>query len=139
MPSKNPADEQTMADKAQAFGQDVADRAADARDSIVDMTRSGIEKGAEALEEGRSTTADRLDSVASSVRDRAGNLPGGEKVRAFAQGAADRLNTGADYIRSHDVDRMKADLESLVKNNPGPALLVAAAFGFLLGRALSRD
>ena len=32
-----------------------------------------------------------------------------------------------------------ADVESLVKNNPGPALVVAAAFGFLLGRALSRD
>jgi hypothetical protein len=26
-----------------------------------------------------------------------------------------------------------------VKNNPGPALLVAAAFGFVLGRALTRD
>ena len=35
--------------------------------------------------------------------------------------------------------RMMADVESFVKSNPGPALAVATAFGFLLGRALSRD
>jgi ElaB/YqjD/DUF883 family membrane-anchored ribosome-binding protein len=34
---------------------------------------------------------------------------------------------------------MMADIESVVKKNPGPALVVAAAFGFLLGRALSRN
>jgi hypothetical protein len=34
---------------------------------------------------------------------------------------------------------MMADVETAVKNNPGPALLIAAAFGFLLGRALNRD
>jgi len=32
-----------------------------------------------------------------------------------------------------------ADVETMVKNNPGPALLIAATFGFVLGRALSRD
>jgi hypothetical protein len=30
------------------------------------------------------------------------------------------------------------DVMQLVKNNPGPALLGAAALGFLVGRALSR-
>ena len=34
---------------------------------------------------------------------------------------------------------MVEDVETVVKNNPGPALLVAAAFGFLLGRAMARD
>jgi ElaB/YqjD/DUF883 family membrane-anchored ribosome-binding protein len=34
---------------------------------------------------------------------------------------------------------MRTDVESFVKSNPGPALAVAAAFGFFLGRALSRD
>ena len=32
-----------------------------------------------------------------------------------------------------------ADVETVVKNNPGPALLVAAVCGFMLGRALTRD
>ena len=65
--------------------------------------------------------------------------PGGETVRNVARATADRLSTGADYVRSHDAKRMMADVESFVKSNPGPALAIAAAFGFLLGRALSRD
>ena len=34
---------------------------------------------------------------------------------------------------------MAADVQRIVKNNPGPALLAAAALGFLLARTLSRD
>jgi ElaB/YqjD/DUF883 family membrane-anchored ribosome-binding protein len=34
---------------------------------------------------------------------------------------------------------MVADVETLVKNNPGLSLGIAAAFGFLLGRAMIRD
>ena len=91
------------------------------------------------VDQSRSTAADRLDGAASVVRDRAGDLPGGDKVQQLARGAAERLTTTADYVRSHDTTRMMTDVETAVKNNPGPALLIAAAFGFLLGRALSRD
>jgi hypothetical protein len=31
------------------------------------------------------------------------------------------------------------DVQKLVKNNPGPALLIAAALGFLVARTFSRD
>jgi hypothetical protein len=34
---------------------------------------------------------------------------------------------------------MMADVETLVKNSPGPALLAAAAIGFLVGRAFSSN
>jgi hypothetical protein len=34
---------------------------------------------------------------------------------------------------------MMGDVETLVKNNPGPSLLAAALFGFLVGRAVSHD
>jgi ElaB/YqjD/DUF883 family membrane-anchored ribosome-binding protein len=83
--------------------------------------------------------ADGLDTAASALQDRADDLPGGETVRKVARATADRLSTSADYVRSHDAKRMMADVETFVKSNPGPALAVAAAFGFLLGRALSRD
>lgn len=83
--------------------------------------------------------ADRLESAASTVADRVENLPGGNRVKEFAQAAADRLGTTADYMRSHDAKRMMSDVETVVRNNPGPALLVAAALGFLVGRAVVRD
>ena len=94
---------------------------------------------AAAIDDSRSTAADGLDTAASALHDRADDLPGGETVRNVARATADRLSTSADYVRSHDAKRMMADVETFVKSNPGPALAVAAAFGFLLGRALSRD
>jgi ElaB/YqjD/DUF883 family membrane-anchored ribosome-binding protein len=91
------------------------------------------------VDDGRKTAADRLGSAASAVRDRADQLPGGPKVQQFAHAAADRLNTTADYMRSHDAKGMLADVKGVVKKNPGPSLIIAAAVGFVLGRALNRD
>jgi hypothetical protein len=34
---------------------------------------------------------------------------------------------------------MAADVEQLVKNNPGPSLVAAAVVGFLVGRAFSHN
>jgi len=125
----------TMADKAASFGNELADRASDAKDSMSDLARTATQK----VDEGRSTAASRLERAASAVQERVGELPGGQRVKDFAAGAADRLSTTADYVRSHDAKRMMGDLETVVKNNPGPALLVAAVFGFALGRAFTRD
>ncbi len=135
MPSNNPPFDKPIADQVDAFGRGLADRASEAKESISDMARATAAK----VDQNRSTAANRLDSAASAVHERAADLPGGEKVKQFAHGAAERMSTTADYMRSHDTARMMADVQSVVKNNPGPALLVAAAFGFLLGRSLTRD
>ena len=124
----------TTADLSPA-ARDITERARNAASSVTDAAGDA----AAALDERRSTAADGLDTAASALYDRADDLPGGETVRNVARATANRLSTGADYVRSHDAKRMMADVESLVKSNPGPALAVAAAFGFLLGRALSRD
>ena len=124
-----------MADKAASFGKELADRATEAKDSISDAARTAATK----IDEGRSMAAERLESAASTVQDRIGELPGGQRVKDLASAAADRFSSTADYVRTHDTRRMMADVETMVKNNPGPALLIAATFGFVLGRALSRD
>jgi ElaB/YqjD/DUF883 family membrane-anchored ribosome-binding protein len=109
-----------------------------ARDAAASMTDAASDAAA-ALDQSRSTAADGLDSAAEALHERVDDLPGGNRVRNVARATADRLSSGADYVRSHDAKRMVADVETIVKSNPGPALAVAAAFGFLLGRALSRD
>jgi len=91
------------------------------------------------IDESRSTAADGLAAAASALHDRAPDLPGGEAVRNVAHATADRLGSSAEYVRTHDARRMMADVNAFVKSNPGPALAVAAAFGFLFARALSRD
>ena len=112
---------------------------ADVKTAARDMTEGARKAAAATIDESRSTAADGLDAAASALHDRAEDLPGGETVRNVARATADRLGSSAEYVRTHDAKRMMADVESFVKSNPGPALAVAAAFGFLLGRALSRD
>ncbi len=135
MPNRNPSTDNPLKDSADAIGEQAASRLADAKESVSDIA----ERTAEKVNEGRRMAAERLESAASSVHWGADQLPGGPKVKDFAHTAADRLGTTADYLRSHDARRMRADVESLVKNNPGPALLIAAAVGFLVARAVSRD
>jgi ElaB/YqjD/DUF883 family membrane-anchored ribosome-binding protein len=113
----------------------VAELAGDVKESISDMARTAKQT----VDDSRQTAAERLGSAASAVRDRADQLPGGTKVQQFAHAAAERLSTTADYMRSHDAKRMLADVARVVKDNPGPSLVVAAAFGFVIGRTLTRD
>ena len=135
MASRNTPVEKSVTDKTASFGKELADRGREASDSIADMARTATKT----VDEGRSMAADRLESAASAVQERVDELPGGQRVKEFASAAADRLSTTADYMRTHDTKRMMTDLETVVKNNPGPALLVAAVFGFVLGRSLARN
>ncbi len=74
-----------------------------------------------------------LESVASTLHEK------GERVATAAHTAADAVAYGAEYLRDNDVETMLSDLMEVVRRNPGPSLLGAAALGFMLGRALSRD
>jgi ElaB/YqjD/DUF883 family membrane-anchored ribosome-binding protein len=120
---------------AGTVGDSLSARANQVTEKVSDVAKSA----ADTIDARRSTAADGLQTAASTLHDKADNLPGGETVKEFAHAAADRLTTTADYVRQHDVNRMMSDVETLVKNNPGPSLLAAAVFGFFVGRALSHD
>ena len=135
MPNKTRSADSPSGPDADAVVSDLSQRA---RNTAAAMTDAASDAAA-AIDDSRSTAADGLDAAASALHERADDLPGGETVRNVARATADRLSSSADYVRSHDVQRVMADVETFVKSNPGPALAVAAAFGFLLGRALSRD
>jgi ElaB/YqjD/DUF883 family membrane-anchored ribosome-binding protein len=98
-----------------------------------------VRTAADTIDEKRATAADGLDSAASTLRDNAGRLPGGPRMAGIAHAAADRISTTADYVRRHDARGMWNDIEKFVKENPGPSLLAAGVFGFLIGRAVMRD
>jgi ElaB/YqjD/DUF883 family membrane-anchored ribosome-binding protein len=134
MSDRNPLDP-SFKHSAEAVVERAGTRANDLKESMSDMARTVTQT----VDNGRQTAAERLGSAASAVRDRADQLPGGPKVQQFAQAAAERLGTTADYVRSHDAKHMLADVERVVRNNPGPSLVIAAAFGFVLGRALTRE
>jgi ElaB/YqjD/DUF883 family membrane-anchored ribosome-binding protein len=126
---------ETMTDHARGRRESTGSQTTQARDTVADVAQSMVDS----VSDGRKAAADRLEDAASAVRDRSESLPGGERVRQFARTASDGLTTTADYVRTHDVKGMVEDVEGVVRRNPGGALLVAATFGFLLGRALARE
>jgi ElaB/YqjD/DUF883 family membrane-anchored ribosome-binding protein len=90
-------------------------------------------KAAQRADQARVSAAAGLDTVASNLHEK------GEQVASAAHSAAHAVTYGADYLRANDVQTMMSDVVDVIRRNPGPALLGAAALGFLLGRALSRD
>jgi ElaB/YqjD/DUF883 family membrane-anchored ribosome-binding protein len=113
----------------------------DAADTTVSKVTDKVTETAtqvkDTVDANRKVAAQGLDQAASTIREKADSLPGGETVTDLARTAADKLTATAGYVRETDVNTMMTDVETLVKNNPGPALMAAAVVGFLVGRAFS--
>lgn len=135
MPTNNIPGDGSLSDMTETAAQRVTQAAQDTRAAASDMARAAGAK----VEDGRIGAANQLAGAASAVRQHADELPGGPRVQQFAHRAADRLTTTADYLRTADSRRLRGDVETLVRDNPGPALLMAGLAGFLLARALSRN
>jgi len=121
----------TPADERSTLGDKVSDSAIHLKDKASEVGR----KAANKIDENIASAATGLDKAAATLHERAESLPGVDKISGLAHTTADKLSATAGYFREHDVDRIKEDLETLVKNNPGPSLLVAGVIGFFLGRA----
>ena len=115
--------------------ENISETATQVKDRISELSH----KAAEKIDDSRDAAAGGLDTAATTLHEKAESLPGGEKVANVAHATAEKLTSTADYVREHDVSRMMSDVETLVKNNPGPSLLAAAAVGYLLGRAFTSN
>lgn len=124
-----------LSDTAQSVKNKVTDAAATARQKVSDAGRQASDR----IDEKRGPAADALQSAASAIHEKAEDLPGGETVKSVAHSAAQKLESTAGYIREHDVTAMLSDIEEIIKRNPGPSLLIAAAIGFLIGRAFREE
>jgi hypothetical protein len=85
----------------------------------------------EKLEQSRIPAARAIDRAAAALESRTRQWPTAHK-------AAEKLHDMAGYVRGHDVETMKNDASRAMKVNPGRSLLIAAAAGFILGRAFRR-
>jgi ElaB/YqjD/DUF883 family membrane-anchored ribosome-binding protein len=94
------------------------------------------QKAVDAVDASRDSAASTLDSAAAGIRANADSLPGGRAVGQFANQAADKLGSTAQYLREHEVKDMMSDLEGFIKAHPAQALLGAAVVGFLAGRSM---
>ena len=114
--------------------------AADSPDILSQVKSSASDLGQAAGEEidgRRRAAAAGIKSAAKSLHEKADDLPGGERVADIAHGAADKLNSTANYVRRRNFTGMARDVRKVVKDNPVPALVGAAALGFLLAKVFS--
>ena len=142
MPSRSGyagAESTSAADKLSETAQNVKDKVASAASAAKDKVSDAGRQATEQIDAKRGPAADTLQSAASTLHEKADSLPGGETVKSVAHSAADKLESTAGYIREHDVQAMLSDVEDMVRRNPGPSLLIAAAIGFLIGRAFRED
>jgi hypothetical protein len=87
----------------------------------------------------RQPIADKLHGAAGAIRDQAQGLATGEGLAGVAKSAADKIDTSATYLESHDTKQMIQDLVGIVKRHPAQSLLLAGAVGFLVARALRSE
>jgi hypothetical protein len=128
MPGENRSDETTAARPP--------DIITGAASTVIQKAEEFGRRAAERVNETRSSAASGLESAASTIRERAEQLPGGEKVTEIARSTADKLSATANYMRTHEVTDVVAGVKRIIRRNPGQAFLAAAVVGFLAGRAL---
>ena len=96
------------------------------------------QSAAHAVDSGRTTAAERLQSTADGLRSASERLPGGPKVRQFANRTADGLDRTVRYLRDRQASDMWMDVQQGAKARPVPFLIGAVAIGFVAGRMLRR-
>jgi ElaB/YqjD/DUF883 family membrane-anchored ribosome-binding protein len=104
-------------------------KAANVRQKVSKYTRDVAQK----VDSSRVPVADSLHSTASMVEER------GQQFAGAAHSVAGKLRSGADYIRSNDINHMVEDATDSVKRYPAYALGVAAVLGFIIGRLARRS
>jgi ElaB/YqjD/DUF883 family membrane-anchored ribosome-binding protein len=111
-----------------------------ARERVEEALESGRERAGEIAESGRNRVAGQLESLGHRIEDRAREMEqaGGVKARAghVARRAGEALDDSADYLRTHDTEEMRDDLERAIRDRPLLSVGIAAGAGFLLARIL---
>jgi len=137
---------QDAKDKAGSFVQDAKEKAGNVMDKAKEVAGNVADK-ASSMAQGARKTAENLGDRAEGAMHTAGSglKSGGEFIRENApQGgmlgnaasyAADTLDSTGRYLEQHGLGELGGDVTNMIRRNPIPALLCAAALGFLLARA----
>ena len=105
------------------------------RPGIGDRVRQRINTQVDAQKD---RAVDGLMSVAEAVRRMGGPLQGQayEPAVKYVEGAADRVEQAAQYLREHDVDELVDDLRKVARRQPAVFVGVGFLAGAICGRFL---
>lgn len=96
------------------------------------LIADGLQAGADALRHRRAaaSTGSTGSSVTALVNDPA--------IAAVSDSLATGMQSGAEWLREADMEKLKEGVEKQVKEHPARSLFVALGAGFLLGKVLRR-
>jgi ElaB/YqjD/DUF883 family membrane-anchored ribosome-binding protein len=85
----------------------------------------------------RQRVADKIHEAAETIQSKA-NQNQQSTMANYANTAAGWLDETSIYIRNADSQKIKSDIQTQVRRNPGRSLLIAGAAGLLLGVLIRR-
>lgn len=115
-----------VSDRVKSVASSVKGKAA----AIPSMLADGLEAGAEALRQRRTSTG---TSDGSSLA-----ITNAPNIAAVTDTLATGMQSSADWLRDADMEKLKQGVEKQVKEHPARSLLVALGAGYLIGKALRR-
>jgi ElaB/YqjD/DUF883 family membrane-anchored ribosome-binding protein len=86
----------------------------------------------------KATVADRMSRAAQLLHDQSSRTGSESELSNLGNRAADWLDRSAGYVKEVEPQRLKSDIETQVRRNPGRSLLIAGAVGLVLGSILRR-
>jgi hypothetical protein len=112
----------------------VASSVKDKATALPSMIADGLEAGAQALRQRRSTSL----STAGTSSGASPAISDDSSIAAVTDTLASGMQSSADWLRDADMDKLKQGVEQQVKEHPARTLLVALGAGYLIGKALRR-
>lgn len=146
-----------LADRAESKAEDLKDKAHNAQDKAregwsdaKDKAREGWEKTHDKAGEWKMSLADKLEEGARRLRREKSSIadvgPDGsgvarqadERLEGVANSVAGGMDSSARWLREHDLEGVKSDVERQVRENPARSLLIALGVGYIVGKAFRR-
>lgn len=104
--------------------------------SIENEIRRGAEVGAEGISEGFARATESFDEAAEAVGDAFDDTK--ERIGRAGRRAARAASDSAEYFTKNGPRGVARDVQGVIREHPGVALMVCAAIGFFLGRSLRK-
>ena len=133
----NPSNLENASDFSDTIS-DAKDRAAGFASKVKDKASQVTSAVSDTVGRQRDNVAGGLDRVASTIHEKAGSLPGGQKAADAANSLADGMESTASYLRDHDLKDMGKSLTGVCRKYPVESVVAALAIGVLVGRALRK-
>jgi hypothetical protein len=123
------------AERASSVASSFAEKARDAASSVAQSAEDAATYVGHKAEDATAAVGGGLKSLGHTIRDHTSQSG---MVGEASSAVANSLESTGRYLQEEGLEGMAADVTSLIRRNPIPALLVGFGVGFLIARATTR-